>query len=406
MSAALSPESWCFDLAWIPQNAYLVGGAVRDALLGREAEYLDLDFVLLDAVQIARKMASHYKAGFVLLDADRQIARVVFKQATVDFAQQQGETLEEDLNRRDFTVNAIAYNPYTQEIIDPLHGCEDLQNRVMRMVSQANLQDDPLRLLRAYRQAAQLGFEIAPETRATIRTLAPLLSKIAPERVRVELNYLLNSPVGTPWLKSAWEDGLISIWFPNTTQNNYETLALVDSVALSLPQLPLSQALSDTIKTTWLGIAKIACLVSSLESAEIELQQLTYSRAEIRAVTTALKLLVQLPAKTDDLTLKEQYLLFRQAGVVFPVLVVLAVAKGTQKNILTPLINRYLTPNDPVAHLRLLVNGKDLMEALKIPPSPIIGELLNEIAIAQIESKISTAAQAIELAANLLKSFS
>jgi tRNA nucleotidyltransferase (CCA-adding enzyme) len=406
MFSALSPQSWCFDLAWIPQNAYLVGGAVRDALLKRESEYLDLDFVLLDAVKIARKMASHYKAGFVLLDSDRQIARVVFKQATVDFAQQQGKTLEEDLYRRDFTVNAIAYSPYTQEIIDPLQGYKDLQNRLMRMVSKANLQDDPLRLLRAYRQAAQLGFAIAPETQATIRTLSPLLSNIAPERIRVELNYLLNSPSGTPWLKTAWEDGLIDNWLSHTTQRSYETLALVDSAALSFPQLPLFQALSDTVKTTWLGIAKIACLVSSLELAEIELQQLTYSRAEIRAVTTAIKLLPQLPAKVDNLSLKEQYLLFRQAGAVFPALTVLAVAKGTQINTLIPLINRYLTPNDPVAHLVLLVNGRDLMEALKIAPSPVIGELLNEIAIAQIESKIYTPAQAIELATTLLNGFS
>ena len=404
MSSALSPESWCFDLAWIPQNAYLVGGAVRDALLKRESEYLDLDFVLLDAVKIARKMASHYKAGFVLLDSDRQIARVVFKQATVDFAQQQGNTLEEDLYRRDFTVNAIAYSPHTKEIIDPLQGYKDLQKRVMRMVSKANLQDDPLRLLRAYRQAAQLGFAIAPETKATIRTLAPLLTKIAPERVRVELNYLLNSPVGTPWLKTAWEDGLINNWLSHTTQKSYETLALIDSAAFSFPQLPLFQALSDTVKTNWLGIAKIACLVSNEpEIAEIELQQLTYSRAEIRAVTTALKLLPQLPAKANNLSLKAQYLLFRQVGVVFPALAVLAVANGTQKDTLAPLINRYLTPNDPVAHPQLLVNGKDLMKALKIAPSPVIGELLNEIAIAQIEGKISTPTQAIELAATLLK---
>ncbi len=407
MSSALSPESWCFDLAWIPQNAYLVGGAVRDALLKRESEYLDLDFVLLDAVNIARKMASHYKAGFVLLDRSRQIARVVFTQATVDFAQQQGKTLEEDLYRRDFTVNAIAYNPYTQEIIDPLLGYKDLQNRVMRMVSKANLQDDPLRLLRAYRQAAQLGFAIAPETQTTIRTLAPLLTNIAPERVRVELNYLLNSPVGTPLLKTAWEDGLINNWLSHTTQESYETLALIDSAAFSFPQLPLFQALSDTIKTNWLGIAKLASLVSNNgEIAEIELQHLTYSRAEIRAVTTALKLLPQLPAKADNLSLKEQYLLFRQAGIVFPVLAVLAVAKGTQKDTLIPLINRYLTPNDPVANPQLLVNGKDLMEALKLAPSPVIGELLNEIAIAQIEGKISTPAQAIELATTLLNAFS
>jgi len=119
-SSALSPQNLPFSLELLPQPAYLVGGAVRDALLGRSREYLDLDFVIPNqAVQTARKIAREYKAGFVLLDAERQIARVVFKHATVDFAQQEGTSLETDLQRRDFTVNAIAYNPYTNEIIDP-----------------------------------------------------------------------------------------------------------------------------------------------------------------------------------------------------------------------------------------------------------------------------------------------
>ncbi|KJH73469.1 CCA tRNA nucleotidyltransferase [Aliterella atlantica] len=404
--SALSPETWCFDLAWIPQNAYLVGGAVRDAILKRESEYLDLDFVLPDvAVQVARKIASHYKAGFVLLDSDRQIARVVFKQATVDFAQQQGERLIDDLHRRDFTINAIAYSPHTQEFIDPLKGCNDLQQRIIRMVSPANLQDDPLRLLRAYRQAAQLGFEIEAETQAAIVNFAPLLSNIAAERVRVELGYLLNSSMGSRGLISAWQDGLLKTWFANTERSHLSKLALIDASAITLKQLPLSQPLSDTIKTTWLGIAKLACLVThSIELAEIELQQLTYSRAEIRAVTTVLKLLPQLQATAGDLSLKEQYLLFRQAGVVFPALAVLAAANGMSKADLTPLTDRYLNPTDPVAHPQLLVNGKDLMQALQIAPSPLVGELLNKIAIAQIEGKISTPIQAIDLAATLLKS--
>jgi tRNA nucleotidyltransferase (CCA-adding enzyme) len=81
-SSALSPQTWPFSREWLPPQACLVGGAVRDALLGRRAEYLDLDFVLpAEAVQTARKLAKHYKAGFVVLDAQRQIARVVFDQA-------------------------------------------------------------------------------------------------------------------------------------------------------------------------------------------------------------------------------------------------------------------------------------------------------------------------------------
>jgi len=105
-------RNWPFNLEWLPQPAYLVGGAVRDAILGRRCEYLDLDFVLPDsAVKTARAIAKRCKAGFVL-DAERQIARVVFKQATADFAQQEGPSLDLSLQRRDFTVNAIAQSSY------------------------------------------------------------------------------------------------------------------------------------------------------------------------------------------------------------------------------------------------------------------------------------------------------
>lgn len=148
-ASVLSPQTWPFSLEWLPASTYLVGGNVRDALLGRQAEYLDLDFVMPEgAVQTAKAIARHYQAGFVLLDAERQIARVVFDRATVDFAQQVGDRLEDDLRRRDFTVNAIAYNPYTEQLLDPLQGFADLQRHLIRMVSPENLKEDPLRLLR------------------------------------------------------------------------------------------------------------------------------------------------------------------------------------------------------------------------------------------------------------------
>jgi len=410
--SALSPANWPFSLEWLPQSAYLVGGAVRDTLLGRHCEYLDLDFVLpTDAVKIARQIASRCQAGFVLLDAERQIARVVFKQATADFAQQEGPTLETDLRRRDFTVNAIAYNPHTGELLDPLQGCADLQQGLLRMISPANLQDDPLRLLRAYRQAAQLDFTINPNTQFVIRQLAPQLSQVAAERVRSELGYLLNNAKGTPWLTIAWEDGLIGVWFSNATRKSFAQLVAVDSASVALAEtwplvgVQLSQAVRDTVKTSWLAIAKLACLVSlEAELAEVELQQLKYSRAEIRAVTTALKSLPQLQsvAVANQMSLQEQYFLFRNTGAVFPALVVLAVATGTPVEAIAPLINRYLTPDDPVAHTTPLITGKDLMQALQLPPGPQVGKLLTEIALAQVEGKISTPAAALQLASLLV----
>ncbi|MBE9206040.1 CCA tRNA nucleotidyltransferase [Nostoc sp. LEGE 06077] len=411
----LAPQNWPFGLEWLPQPAYLVGGAVRDAILGRTREYWDLDFVIpSDAVKVARAIAKHYQAGFVLLDAERKIARVVFPQATADFAQQEGNSIETDLHRRDFTINAIAYNPYTQEIIDPLQGCADLQQGVLRMVSPTNLEDDPLRLMRAYRQAAQLNFTIEPTTQATIRTLASHITTVAAERVRTEIGYLLARPQGTPWLANAGKDGLLGYFFKNATAESFDKLAAVDTASVILAQqlgAELQQYVRDTVKTTWLGIAKLACLVDPHpEVAEVELQQLTYSRAEIRAVTTALKLFPQL--KSTNKSIREQYLLFQEAGNVFPTAVVLAVAHDTlveamsgDKSLLvySPLISRYLNPDDLVAHPTQLVSGKNLMVALNIPASPVVGELLIEIAIAQAEGIITTAEAAIEFARQILE---
>ncbi|MBH8563395.1 CCA tRNA nucleotidyltransferase [Nostoc sp. CENA67] len=434
--STLVPENWPFSLEWLPQPAYMVGGAVRDAILGKTREYLDLDFIIpSDAVKVARAIARHYQAGFVLLDPQRRIARVVFPHATADFAQLEGDSVETDLHRRDFTINAIAYNPHTQEIIDPLQGYADLQQRLLRMISPANLQDDPLRLMRAYRQAAQLDFTIEPVTQATIRSLASHITQVAAERVRLEIGYLLASPQGTPWIANAGEDNLITPLFKNATCESFNKLAAVDTAASLLaetwPQLgeELQQFVRDTIKTTWLGIAKLACLVHpNPEVAEIELQQLTYSRVEIRAVTTALKLFPQL--KLANMSLREQYFLFQEAGIVFTATIILALVddilveamsgdkpKGFTVSceefrsrsaaltlgIYAPLIRRYLNPDDLVAHPTQLVSGKELIIALNIPASPLVGELLTEIAIAQAEGKVSTPKEAINLARQLLE---
>ena len=414
----LAAKNWPFSLEYLPQPVYMVGGAVRDAILGRVREYVDLDFIIpADAVKVARKIAQRYQAGFVLLDAERQIARVVFPHATADFAQQEGESLITDLHRRDFTINAIAYNPHTQEIIDPLEGYKDIESSLLRMISPVNLQNDPLRLMRAYRQAAQLGFTIEPATQETIRRLATDICKVAAERVRVEIGYLLANSQGTFWLNIAWKDGVLTSFFKNATEESFIKLTAVDQaytlISENWQQLgeELANYVRETVKTSWLATAKLACLVDSKpEIAEIELQELTYSRAEIRAVTTGLRLFSEI--KAVKMPLRKQYFLFREMGILFPAVLVLAlandiVAKGMfEKSMFVtyePLIKRYLDKNDAVAHPIPLLNGKDIMMALNIPASPLIGELLMEVGVAQAEGKISTVEAAIEFARNLVK---
>ncbi|NEP60789.1 MAG: CCA tRNA nucleotidyltransferase [Symploca sp. SIO2G7] len=406
---ALDPQTWPFCLELLPPEARLVGGAVRDALLGRTAEYLDLDFVLpTDAVQTARKLANDYNAGFVLLDAQRQIARVVFDQATVDIAQQEGESLEIDLGRRDFTINAIAYNPYNNQFIDPLQGVSDVQAGVISMVSAANLEDDPLRLLRAYRQAAQLNFRIASATQSMIRQLAPLLAQVAAERVQVELGYLLQSSQGTVWLRAAWEDKLLQRWFPDATQDSLVQVAAVEQSALviakTFPEIGTELQASVAGKSaTLLSLVKLASLLPSMpEAAEEQLLSLKYSRAEVRAVVTLLKQLPQLESHAkQSMTLREQYFFFLGVGCVFSALIVLAVARGIAVEVVAPFVDCYLNPKNQIAHPTPLLTGNDLMQALNLPPSPQVGKLLTEIQIARIEGRITTTEDALKFALQL-----
>ncbi|UIE36435.1 CCA tRNA nucleotidyltransferase [Leptodesmis sichuanensis] len=439
--SALSPQTWPFSVEWLPESAYLVGGSVRDALLGRHSEYLDLDFVLPEkVVETARTIARHYKAGFVLLDEERQIARVVFPQGTVDFAQQVGPTLEADLLRRDFTVNAIAYNPQSDRLFDPLQGRLDLQQQQLRMVSIENLEEDPLRLLRAYRQAAQLGFSLEPETQAAIRQLAPLLRRIAAERVQSELNYLLSTEAGTPWLTQAWQDGLLQSWLPDATARSLELVEKVDWAALLLNETSptfaqgLFQHLRPGLGTTlpaaaeqkasgsarnWLMTAKLACLqAADPDIAEMRLRKLKYSRVEIQAVCTVLKFLPVLetaaglsgehppllqPAHPQlALSLREQYFFFQGVGAVFPAVAVVAIAHGVPLDAIAPLIERFLTPEDPVAHPIPLLTGQDLMKNLHIPAGPVIGKLLAAIQLARAEGKIRTIEEALQLAKEII----
>ena len=370
---------------------------MRDAVLNRQGDYLDLDFVVpVEAVATARQIARLYRAGFVVLDEQRQIARVVFERVTADFAQQQGD-LEADLRRRDFTINAIAYNPHTSTLLDPLGGLADLESQVITMISPANLQDDPLRLLRAYRQAAQLNFAIEPTTHATIRALAPLLGTVAAERVQTEVEYLLVNPQGSQWLKKAGEDGLLQAWF-GQANHKIGDLARVDD---SMQFFKASGV--NSIAHSHLYLAKLACLVpNNPAAAELELERLKYSRYQIRAVVTILRHLPQLLAHaTAPMSLTNQYFFFLDVGEVFPAIALLAAARVAQREPIEALLHRYFTPNDPVAHPQPLVTGNDLIKALHLSPGPQIGTLLTNIQIARIEGKIATKEEALQFAASL-----
>ncbi len=175
---------------------YLVGGAVRDALLGRAIH--DLDFIVpANAMQVARRLADQIGAAYYPMDETRDIARVVLNDAAgarwnVDFAVFQGKDLEDDLRKRDFTINAMAVDVrQPQKLEDPTGGLADLLAKRLRVCSPTSIQADPVRILRAVRQAVALDFHIAPESLALIRAGVPLLKSVSVERMRDELFRIL-----------------------------------------------------------------------------------------------------------------------------------------------------------------------------------------------------------------------
>ncbi|ABB56823.1 CCA tRNA nucleotidyltransferase [Synechococcus elongatus] len=402
LAARFNPQAWPFSADGLPAGACLVGGAVRDALLGRLSDPLDLDWVVPNgAVETARSLARQHQAGFVLLDADRQIARVVFADMTVDFAQQEGDRLEQDLRRRDFTINAIAYDWQRQTVIDPLGGQADLEQGLLRMVAPENLVDDPLRLLRAYRQAAQLSFSIEPETAAAIAQLAPLLPQVAGERIWAELQRLLNVPPPHPVLVEAIASGLLAPWFPEATPECMSTLAdHWQQLQAQAPEWPhWFTAIGPGGRLSHLAYAWLTRLLPSDRDRALEsLLALKSSRAEQRS-------LLQLQQHWQDCqtskaaTTAGQVALFQTLGKLVPVLLVQLEASELRQT----LLRRYQTPNDPIAHLQPLVSGTDLQVSLGIRGGPRLGQLLQDLRVAQAEQQFSDSAGAIAFAARWLQ---
>ena len=179
--------------------AWLVGGAVRDILLGRPVHDFDIA-VAHGGIDAARDAASRLRAPMYVLDAERDTARVVTFDAAgvrtfLDFAQLRAATIEADLAQRDFTVNAIAIDlAQPDRLIDPFGGQRDLKAGILRAVGDTSLSDDPARLLRAARLAAGLAMRIEPATEKRIRRAAHLITLVSAERVRDELAQIVELP--------------------------------------------------------------------------------------------------------------------------------------------------------------------------------------------------------------------
>lgn len=205
-------------------EAYAVGGCVRDSILGRNPSDWDItasakpeDIKALfrhtvdTGIQHGTVTVLVEKEGFEVttyrIDGEYEDGRHPKNVAFTD-------SLTEDLRRRDFTINAMAYNE-TVGLVDVFHGMEDLENGIIRCVGSAEERfgEDALRMLRAIRFSAQLGYHIEEKTREAIRMLAPSLARISAERIQTELVKLLISP-HPEYLGIAYDTGVTSVFFP------------------------------------------------------------------------------------------------------------------------------------------------------------------------------------------------
>lgn len=216
-------------------ESYLVGGALRDALLRRP--FSDIDLAVPPSPDFSarvRRLASRLGAACVVLDGENQVYRLVQRRAPraqLDIMPFVGGTLTSDLKRRDFTVNAMALRlgkgikfsrvkagfslkPSRDKVIDPHGGLKDLLAKKVKPVSGKIFTEDPVRLLRAFRVAAALDFQIIPGALKSIKKHSRLIKNSSPERSREELMRLLESPVSHKWLALLHAHGLLTALFP------------------------------------------------------------------------------------------------------------------------------------------------------------------------------------------------
>ncbi len=206
------------------REAYLVGGAVRDLLLGEDIH--DLDFALPEQVlPTARRVADRLEGDYYLLDAERGAARVILyplecKRLIVDFTHFQGVTIEDDLRARDFTITAMGVSIHQpDQLLDPCGGAQDLQQKVIRSCSREALIADPLRAVRGLRMAVKYGFHILPNTQEQMRKVIPRLVEISAERMRDEFFRILEGPHQAAALQIMSQMGMLKVILPGLEEN-------------------------------------------------------------------------------------------------------------------------------------------------------------------------------------------
>ncbi|MFH1672352.1 MAG: hypothetical protein ABIF87_02845 [Pseudomonadota bacterium] len=226
---------------------YLVGGTIRDLLLERPVSDLDIA-VPKQAMAVAQNFARLVGGAFVPLDWESETARVVLPNAVFDFSAMKGETIEDDLTKRDFTINSLAVeieasDRFAEKFIDPFSGIQDLHAKRLVPCSDTIFLDDPLRILRAYRLVVTLGLTMVEELPSLIKRDRAKLSRTSSERIRDELFLILSCPATDKIMQQMDITGILAVLFPEidpmkeTGQDRYHHLNVWGHSVLALKKL-------------------------------------------------------------------------------------------------------------------------------------------------------------------------
>jgi tRNA nucleotidyltransferase/poly(A) polymerase len=215
-------------LTKLPEDSYVVGGAVRDLLTGRAPA--DVDVACHDPLACARLLGR--KTIRLGKGEHLEAWRVVDGPHVYDFAAILDGSIDADLARRDFTVNAMAVGLATGELLDPHGGRRDLEARLVRMIDPQNFDDDPLRMLKAARMAVVHRFEIDGETIDAIRPRAHRITEVATERVTYELSLIFSANALRKSIALLGQTGLADVLGLRTPGVHEDAVPLVASLAV------------------------------------------------------------------------------------------------------------------------------------------------------------------------------
>lgn len=395
-------------------EAYVVGGCVRDSILGREPEDWDITTSALPEevkALFSRTIDTGIEHGTVTVMIDKEGFEVTTYRIDGEYEDNRHpkeveftRSLEEDLKRRDFTINAMAYND-SERLVDIFGGMQDLNNHIIRCVGdpRERFSEDALRILRAVRFSAQLAFPIEPETADAIRELAPNLANISAERIQVELVKLLVSD-HPELIQDAYELGVTKVILPEwdamvgVKQNTPHHMYDVDQHTLHALQnvradkvLRLAMLFHDMgkpeMKTTdeeGMDHFKKHALVSE-ETARIILRRLKFDNDTVRKVT---KLVCYHDHRIAATNKSVRRLLYKIGKDLFPLYLevrmadVLAQSEYERREKVENItetekcFQEVLEHNDCVSLKELAINGQDLMD-LGMKPGKEMGDMLN-----------------------------